>query len=331
MKYDFFAIGDITTDAFIEIKDASIHQDRGIKELCFRFGEKIEYENMVEVPAVGNSANAAVSAARLGLKSALLTHVGDDFAGQVCISQLHKESVSTDFVKVDEGMHTNYHYVLRFGPERTILVKQYPYKYTLPAFDELPSWIYFSSIGDTKDAVRFHGALAKFLSENKDVKLAFQPGTFQIKLGYEKIKELYKNTEIFFCNKEEAQYILDTSEEDMKKLLKMTKALGPKIAVITDGPNGAFAFDGSQFYTVPMYPDIAPPVDRTGAGDAFASTVVAFLAQGYSLEDALIRGPINSMSVVQYIGAQKGLLNKEALEAYLASAPEDYKVKIESI
>ena len=326
MKYQFVGIGDITTDAFIELSDAHVQNIKGQRELCVRFGDKIEYESVQEVPAVGNSANASVSASRLGLSSALVCGVGDDFNGQVCISHLQKEGVSTDYVKVHEDMKTNYHYVLRFGAERTILVKQYPYNYSVPPFDEAPDWIYFSSIGE--HALAFHDDLTKYV-EKVNTKLAFQPGTFQIKLGYEKLKSVYQNAEIFFCNKEEAKYILQSDERDIKKLLKDLRALGPKIVVITDGPNGAFAYDSVNFYDVPMYPDQVEPVDRTGAGDAFASTVVSFLAKGYELKDALLMGPINSMSVVQYIGAQKGLLDEKAIKAYLDSAPADYKVKIE--
>jgi ribokinase len=76
---------------------------------------------------------------------------------------------------------------------------------------------------------------------------------------------------------------------------------------------------------MPLYPDPAPPVDRTGAGDAFASTFVAALAKGLSLEDALRWGPVNSMSVVQKVGAQAGLLTEKELHSYLQHAPEHYK------
>ncbi len=326
MKYDFIGLGDITTDNFIELKDVDILNKNKTKELCFRFGEKIAYEDSIEVPAVGNSANAAVSASRLGLDSALVAGIGDDFNGQVCTSHLQKEQVGTDFLRVHKDLPTNYHIVLRFGAERTILVKQHPYNYQIPKFEEDPDWFYFSSIGE--HALDFHSEVAKFVSGRK-TKLAFQPGTFQIKLGYERLKELYEVVDIFFCNKEEAQYILENDSNDMKELLRQMHLRGPKIAVITDGPNGAFAYDGRRFYSLPMYPDIAPPVDRTGAGDSFSSTTVAYLAKGYPVEEAMLRGPVNSMSVVQYIGAQKGLLNEQALEAYLKSAPDDYKVSIE--
>ncbi len=326
MKYQFVGIGDITTDNFIELKDVDVHTNHGTRELCFRFGEKIAYEDSVEVPAVGNSANASVAAARLGLQSALVTGIGNDFNGQVCVSQLQKEGVDTEYIRVHDDLPTNYHIVLRFGAERTILVKQHHYEYVLPSFDEDPDWFYFSSIGE--HAVDFHFEVADYVAAHK-TKLAFQPGTFQIKLGYEKLKKVYHNTDIFFCNKEEAQYILENKSDDIKELLREFHKKGPKIVVITDGPNGAYAYDGLKFYTVPMYPDVAPPVDRTGAGDSFSSTTVAFLAKGYSLEDALLRGPINSMSVVQYIGAQKGLLTEDVIESYLAAAPADYKVTIE--
>jgi len=326
MKYDFVGIGDVTTDNFIELKDVDMLQNAGHKELCFRFGEKIAYESMKEVPAVGNSANASVAAARLGLSAALVAGVGDDFNGQVCTAHLQKEQVSTEFIKTHDELPTNYHIVLRFGAERTILVKQHPYKYQIPKFKTDPSWFYFSSIGE--HAVDFHFEVADFVSGRK-TKLAFQPGTFQINLGYKKLKELYRVTDIFFCNKQEAQYILQSDSSNMKDLLKDMHKKGPKIVMITDGPNGAFAYDGKKFYSLPMYPDLAPPVDRTGAGDAFSSTTVAYLAKGMSIDEAMLRGPINSMSVVQYIGAQKGLLNEKALESYLKSAPDDYKVSIE--
>jgi sugar/nucleoside kinase (ribokinase family) len=74
-----------------------------------------------------------------------------------------------------------------------------------------------------------------------------------------------------------------------------------------------------------MYPDPAPPVDRTGAGDSFSSTFTAAIIKGKDPAEALSWGPINSMSVVQYVGAQEGLLTMDKLEEYLHSRPEDYQ------
>jgi ribokinase len=78
---------------------------------------------------------------------------------------------------------------------------------------------------------------------------------------------------------------------------------------------------------MPLYPDPAAPVDRTGAGDAFASTLTAALVKGMSLEDALRWAPINSMSVVQEVGAQAGLLKEKQLLEWLHHAPRNYHPK----
>jgi sugar/nucleoside kinase (ribokinase family) len=79
---------------------------------------------------------------------------------------------------------------------------------------------------------------------------------------------------------------------------------------------------------MPIYPDIAPPYERTGAGDAFFSTFIAYLAKGYDAVYAIKRAPINSMNVVQHIGAQEGLLSEAAIEELLKKAPKDYDIKI---
>ncbi|HEY4510804.1 MAG TPA: hypothetical protein VJG29_00340, partial [Candidatus Paceibacterota bacterium] len=64
-KLDVLAIGDTTIDAFIRLKDARAHCSINNEtcELCLRFADKVPYESVTVIPAVGNSANAAVSAA----------------------------------------------------------------------------------------------------------------------------------------------------------------------------------------------------------------------------------------------------------------------------
>lgn len=323
---DFIAIGDTVIDAFIRLKEASVvtEPDGHHKKLCLDFGNKVPYEFVKEVPAVGNSANAAVAAARLGLASALITNVGSDANGVLCINHLHKDKVLTDYVKVNEAKKTNYHYVLWYSDERTILIKHENYEYHMPEVGA-PKWIYLSSLGE--QALPLHDEVIAYIEKHPGIKLAFQPGTFQIKLGKERLMNIYKNTEVFFCNVEEAQEILETSDDTILTLLKGMHALGPKIVVITDGSKGAYVFADSKAWFMPPYPDPKPPYERTGAGDAFASTFIAALALGMTPNKAIEWAPINSMSVVQYIGAQEGLLSRAQLEEFLANAPKDYKVK----
>ena len=324
---DFIAIGDTATDEFIRLKEARVNCDVNDENctISMKWGDKIPFEFSVLVPGVGNAANAAVAAARLGLKTGFISNVGKDAYGDATLAMFAKEGVDTRFVKVNEDIPTNHHYVLWFESERTILIKHEDYTYTLPEGFEAPKWLYLSSASSRSEA--FHEELAAWLTAHPETKLAFQPGTFQISMGKEKLAALYARTELFASNKEEAERILGVGDTDIKELLQKIRALGPKMAIITDGPKGAYAFDGEKMLKVPMYPDPKPPFERTGAGDATTSTIAAALALGKPLEEALLWGPVNGMAVVQEIGAQKGLLSREKLEEYLTNVHADYRVE----
>ena len=322
MKYDFVGIGDVTTDCFIRLHQAEVHCkiDNEGCEICMPFGTKIPYESATEVWGTGNSSNAALCVAKLGLSAALVSSVGGDEDGKKILESLQTRNVATEYVSVHADITTNYYYILQYGAERTILVKHGPFPKILPQFTEPPQWIYFSAAGD----VDFQNLIGRYCTDNH-VKLAFQPNTEQIKMTPETLKDVYKAAEIFFCNKEEAQSILKMPEEhDAKKLMEGIRALGPKIVVVTDGPKGANVLDASGAFYIPMYPDPAPPVSRTGAGDTTASTTVAYIMKGLSPSESLMRGMINAAAGVQAIHCQLGILNAEQIEEWYAKRPVDF-------
>jgi len=327
---DFLAIGDIVTEPFIRLKDARVYckiNDEDC-EIAMRWGDKIPYESATVCAAVGNASNAAVSAARLGLKSALRAYVGNDQYGRECLEVLGKEKVDTRYMVTENGKKTNYHYVLWYEDNRTILVKHEDFSYTTPKLTKSPKWIYLSSLAANSGP--YHKEIASWIKNHPTSKLAFQPGTFQMKLGVEELKEIYARTDLFFCNKEEAERILNMPVgSDMKELLAKVKALGPKMVVITDDKRGAYAIeeDGITMWHVPRYPDPRAPFEITGAGDALASTTVAALALGLPFKDALLWGPTNASSVLQKIGAQAGLLTRAELEDHLKNPPAPFALE----
>lgn len=320
-------VGDVVTDAFIKLFDDQAHvydNDHG-SWIAMQYGSKIPFDHVEEKIAVGNAPNAAVSFARIGLNSALEANVGGDKAGREIIEKLHKENVDTRLVRINPDKASNYHYVLWYKEERTILIKHEEYDYHWPKLKpkEIPEWIYFSSISE--NAIDFHDELVEWLHENPSVKLAFQPGTFQMAAGAERLKDVYACTEVLILNREEAALVSGGNHEDLHDLINRLHDIGPKIVVVTDGPDGAYASDGQQRLKMPLYPDPAPPKERTGAGDAFASTFVAAIIKGNTIEGALQWAPINSMNVVQHVGAQDGLLSQQQIEEYLEQSPDWYR------
>ncbi len=323
---DVISIGDIVTDAFIKLIEdqAQIIEKDDKRLIAMEFGSKIPYDHVQIVEAVGNAANAAVSFARLGLNSAFVTNVGNDSYGRDMIESLNENEVDTRFIKINHNKKSNYHYVLWYKDERTILIKHEEYDYHWPHITpkELPRWVYFSSISE--HAMDYHDQIADWLDDNIDIKFAFQPGTFQMEAGVHRLHRLYKRCEVLILNREEAVIVGGGNHEDINDLFDKLHEIGPRTVVITDGPSGAYASNGSVRLKMPLYPDPAPPTDRTGAGDAFASTFVAALAKGQDIEGALMWAPINSMSVVQSVGAQAGLLSEYQLQSFLRKAPNWY-------
>ncbi len=327
-EIEVLAIGDVVTDAFIKLLDdrASTFENEHGKFLAMPFGMKVPFDHAEVIEAVGNAANAAVSFAKFGIKSGLISNVGGDSHGRDILKALHDKKVDSRFVIVNPNKTTNYHYVLWYKEERTILIKHEEYDYHWPRFraNDIPEWVYFSSI--SKNALeKYHDLVSDWLEENPNVKLAFQPGTYQLEAGVEQLRRLYARTEVLVLNREEAVQVTGGNYDDLHGLLDTLHGYGPKIVCITDGPAGAYASDGANRFKMPPYPDPAPPFERTGAGDAFASTFVAALIQGNNIEGALQWAPINSMNVVQHTGAQAGLLTEHEIGELLKKAPEWYK------
>jgi len=317
-KYDIVSIGDTTIDAFIELHEASVHcaVDHTNCQLCLSYADKVPYEKLTLLPA-GNSTNNAVGSARLGMKNAFVTAVGNDNQGKQIERELSKEGVDTQFIHVNKNAQTNFHFVLSFQGERTILIKHNKFQYKLPAKLDT-EWIYFSSMAAGTE--KFHKELENFLNKNPKIKMAFNPGTFQMRMGTNKLKGLYKRTEILFLNREEAQLVLKTQTKNVKTLLQGMHKLGAKIAVITDGRQGSYASGQTRVWYLDQFE--GPHIEATGAGDAYGTAFTSAIYYGKPLNEALAWGTVNGGYVVQFVGPHAGLRSKSQIEHYLKNHPK---------
>jgi ribokinase len=329
-RFDIIFVGDAAADLYLTVADDAVTVEDGpdSRRLILPFGAKLTCEVTCAVAAGGNSANAAVACARLGLRAALVAYVGDDQPGRQAVVSLQTEGIDATFVRLDPTVPTNRNFVLRVGHERTILVHHEQHDWRWPHLQppEVPSWLFLSSVG--KDAHEYEGQIVDWLEARPEVSLAFEPGTLQIARGAEQLDRLFRRSSVVVCNREEAAALTGKHPgADPIVLLDRMLALGPERVVITDGTAGAFGSDGVIHMAVPVFPDDGPVADRTGAGDAFASTLVVALASGLPLDEAMARAPVNSMRVVQQVGSQSGLLDDGTLEALLDASPDGYRVR----
>lgn len=306
------SVGEATLDSFVFISDANVHctVDKSRCEFCINYASKVMADN-VEFHVGGNAANTAVSFSRLGFHSALYSMRGDDWIGKVIDEQLHKEGVDCRYVDVEKGP-TSYATALVFHGERNLIIYHVPREYNLPDFDDV-DWVYLTSMGKAYD-----GAYDKVVSfvKKSGAKVSFNPGTFQLKAGVKSLKKILDITEVLFVNKEEAQLLTELPASAMwRELAEGLFDLGPNVVVITDGPDGAYTFDGHQLLYCDIFP--AEVVERTGAGDSFAAGFTAGLLNGEDIGEAMRWGMANSAGVVSKVGPEQGLLTKDQMAEIL--------------
>ncbi|MEI7512655.1 MAG: carbohydrate kinase family protein [Candidatus Uhrbacteria bacterium] len=310
--FDFISIGDSTLDVFLQIHEATVSCQINKEQclICLEYAEKIPVESVVKIPGAGNASNAAVGASRLGLKAAIVSVLGKDDTGKEIQQGWKKENVSTKYTIFDPKHETNYSTVLNFKGERTILGNSAPRKYILPNIDGT-KWVYYTAIGPGHE--KLERQLLTHLKKHPKQKLCFNPGTQHLRRGLEAIKPVIARSEVFILNKEEAERLLEDGQRPIHSLLISLHQLGPKIVVITDGPKGSHATDGTHIWSLGIFP--GPISERTGAGDSYATAFVCALHAEATIPEAMSSGTANSWSVVQHIGPLKGLLTRQQMKA----------------
>ena len=280
--FDLVSIGDAAVDHFFKIHDAHVEPEKSGEELCLKFGDKLPVE-VYHQSLGGNNPNNAVGAARLGLKTAIYVNIGNDLAGKFTLAKLKEEGVDCRYVVVNVGLDSNVSALVSFGGERTILTYHQDFKYQLPDLDKT-RWAYLSSMGGSARESNFFPLVENYV-ERTGATLAFNPGLHELRHGIKKFPKLLSLTKLLIVNLEEAKLILKVEEGrrvETKRLLKELADLGPKVVIITDGKKGSFGFDGENFWSLDVFP--AKVVDMTGAGDAFATGVVAGLFYGLDVK-----------------------------------------------
>ncbi len=314
--YDVVCIGNAIIDVFLTIHQASehCHVSSETQELRIKLGDKIPLEN-AQFELGGNANNVSVGLTRLGLHTGLMVELGNDEFSHKIKKQLEKGKVSLAHTIISESP-SSFAIGIQFKGERILFVQHVERHHNF-SYDTLHTkWVYLSSLGEQWRHV--YKEVPAFI-KSSGARLAFNPGTRQIEAGKEALEESLAITDILFLNKEEAERLAKKprvefhDKKQMRILMEYLQEFGPKTVVITDGKNGSYALENSG---VLHYSSIvhSPVVEKTGAGDAFASGFLGAYIHGKPVKEAMLWGTVNAASVIGQIGAQPGLLLKEQIE-----------------
>jgi sugar/nucleoside kinase (ribokinase family) len=307
-------IGGIKLDTFIVIEDANVHCELKNRncELAIRYGEKIPVKDL-DTQVAGSAPNVAVGLTRMNKKSGVLSVMGKDLFFPIAKQFLKEQNVSTKYLRAEAGVDSGFAAVINYKGESTQLVSQSKTNYTLTKVMPRTKWVHVSELGG--NYVKLFTQLIREQKKN-DLYISFNPGTIQLQERRRAFLNLVKSTHVLFLNRKEAHKLIGSRKDlDIKLLMKKVKKLGPSYVVITDGRNGAYAFDGDQLDYAPMFPGAR--VEATGAGDAFSTGFLGALMHGKPHREALMWGSVNAASAVHEIGPTKGLLTHTEIQKRL--------------
>jgi len=290
---------------------------------CFALGSKIEIGPPI-LTTGGGATNAATAFSRQGLKTATLIKIGKDESGEAILNELKKEKI-TPFAVIEKNFPTAYSTIL-LAPsgERTILVHRGAsenLKIQEIPFEKLKSqWVYISPGKISFEVIE---KIFNHFSKNKTL-IAFNPSGYFIEMGVKKLKPLLAKSKVVILNREETARLTSVDYQKEKEIFKKLDEFTPGIAAMTDAEKGVLVSDGFRIYQAGIFKEKSV-IDRTGAGDAFASGFVAGLIQKkekcekglcrpYNIEYAIRLGSANATSVIEKIGAKEGILAKKEFE-----------------
>lgn len=262
--------------------------------------DKISYE------VGGGGINSAITFARHGHEAIFLGNIGRDPAGAAVVRTLDREGVDTSYINFLERKTTGTSVILLDSKsgERTILTCRGASE-QFGNFSESdldlaqPDWLYATTLRGDIDT------LARFFKKAHEIgiKVMFNPGVREL----ENVKELVgllKYVDVLNVNKSEAAKIVP-GVMLTELLYRLNNYVGT--VIITDGPMGGIAGNGTEIYRFGIYED-RKVKDATGAGDAFGSGFLAHFAAGRSFRNSLVFASANSTAVVTKLGANKGIL-----------------------
>ena len=307
---DILTIGDSCIDVTMHVSNANEVNMAGSdkQQICFLHGSKIPVDKFYSSIG-GNSVNVATGCNRMGLKTAVYTEIGNDTNGDLITNELNKLGISTELCIKNQDEVTNVNAIVVHNYERTIFSYHAPRNYKVRDWEK-PTFLYYTSIGEGFE--KFQMELIDYIEKNRDIGVIFNPGTQQMKAGYNSIKEFLEVTNILILNLDEAVRLV--GEKPLPKMHIDLQKLGPKLTVITDGKNGASGFDGENLVKVSAYTDGREVKDKTGAGDAFSSGFISAIFHKKPLKEALGWGSINSFGEITKESAGTGIFNKREME-----------------
>ncbi len=293
-------------------------------------GVKSEDATQFRADLGGSSANICVGLVKLGAEAALVTSVSDDAVGRFCLNRLRDYGVETRYVRAvgGEARTSLAVYESRVEDFQNVIYRNGAADFQVTKADmEAVEYGRFSALisagtvfaAEPSRSATFHAFdLARAAGLPVIFDIDYRPYSWPSpEVAAEVLSRAGHASDMIVGNDEEFGFMAG----GVDKGLDMARSLAAqgRLVIYKMGQEGAITlFDGAEIRTG-IYP--ATAVKPNGAGDSFMAGLLAALADGHTLRDAVLRGSACASIVVSKPGCANAMPTSAELLAFLNTHP----------
>ncbi len=299
-------------------------------------GTKTEEATLMSVGMGGSSANIAAGIVKLGGKAALVTSVSDDSIGRYCLNQLKHYGIDHKYVKKVGGEARNSLavYETRVENHQTVIYRNgaADFKMTIEDVEKVDYSLYGAVItaGTVFAAEPSRSATFRAfeLAQSAGVPIIFdvdyRPYSWSSpREAQDVLSKAALLSDAIVGNDEEFGFMSGSKELGLQKARELAKD-GDRLVIYKMGENGSITIAPNKEIRMGIYPVKA--LKPTGAGDSFMAGLVASIASGFNLSQAILRGSASASITVSKPGCAPAMANKKELNQFLKNHPGPTKI-----
>ena len=270
----------------------------------------------------GKGSNQALACARAGAEVSMIGRVGADPFGDMLIDKLERAGVDCRFVVRDVEVGTGVAQILvdAEGDNCIAVASRANARLSPRDIEAAEPAIGRAGIALLQLETPLDTAVAAVrLAKASGARVVLNPAPAPADGALP--PELYRHVDLLVPNQSEAELLTGRAAVDLGGALEAARILtarGAAAVIVTLGQLGALLVDeGGVATTVPAFE--VEVRDTTAAGDAFCGVLVAALAGGKSLADAVVWGSAGGALACTRLGAEPSIPAKEDVERLVLS------------
>lgn len=268
----------------------------------------------------GKGSNQAVASAMAGATTTFISKIGNDAFGEIALQTYRKAGVRTRIVQLDDvPTGAAFIFVNTNNGDNSIII--YPGAAGTISVDDVENArdaIECARVFVTQLEQPLEAAVrALQIAKNAGVTTIFNPAPAEAFP-----ESMYALCDFIIPNETEAAALVGfdlCSLDDARCAGDILVNRGAKAAIITLGSRGVLVHSSTLSTHIPVISN-GPPVDTTGAGDAFVGGFAAALSDGMETVESVRFGCAAAGIAVTRKGAAQAMPDRSEIEALLAAA-----------